>query len=125
MNREIQNLTIITTTKITIHIIYWLQLSENELIRYQRILRNRYDNTVKKRWLDCVWGRTLDTDSLPLKSLLQSTETLMLHKIMQITSGSALQISRDGTDLRQTIATATALIEWTLMWPSDDYPASE
>lgn len=49
----------------------------------------------------------------------------MLHKITQITSGSALQISGDGTDLRQTIAAATALIEWTLMWPSDDYPAGE
>lgn len=61
--------------------------------------------------LDCHWGRTLDTNLLPLKSLLQSTKALMLHKIMQITSGSALQISGDGTDLRRTIATATALIE--------------
>lgn len=49
----------------------------------------------------------------------------MLHKITQITSGSALQIPREGIDLRRTIVTATALIEWTLMWPSDDYPASE
>lgn len=47
----------------------------------------------------------------------------MRHKITQITSGSALQIPRDGSDLRQTPATATALIEWTLMWPSDDDPA--
>lgn len=32
----------------------------------------------------------------------------MLQDIMQIPSGSALQISRDGTDLRRAIATATA-----------------
>lgn len=64
MSREIQDLIITTNTKITIHMIYRSQLSENELGGYQRIPTKGCNNTERERYLDNNWIHTLDTDLL-------------------------------------------------------------